>query len=163
MIWYPHVTGYAAYGIWSISLLLFFIPIPIFANTLLRLFSKATLSTLRPLSSGWLNRRKSFRVIYPSELRPRLIIDATDAGFRRRLEFSVIDLSQDGIRFLDDGSLGQAQNISGKIRLISQQADSLISGSVIRLNGKHVCVNFTYPLPWKLLLAEQRHLLLPPQ
>ena len=101
------------------------------------------------------NRRQSFRVEYPIDLRPILIIEKSDTKTRRRLEFPVVDLSEDGIRFIDDGSLGEVNALTGQLQF-HNGALRPISGTVVRRMDQHMCLCLQQGLAWSTLLEEQR-------
>ncbi|MGD8834123.1 MAG: hypothetical protein PVJ84_16205 [Desulfobacteraceae bacterium] len=106
----------------------------------------------------WPNRRETYRIIYPEFVLPTLIIDKIDGTAKRHLEFSIVDLSQDGSCFLDDGCLGEMKNFSGRIRF--NNGDSIsIEGEFIRKNGNHVSVRFKHAIDWPILLKEQRRIM----
>lgn len=106
----------------------------------------------------WSNRRKSYRIIYPNFIRPTLIIEKADNLDKRQLEYAVIDLSQDGICFLDDGSLGAMEEFSGHIRF--SHGDRLsIAGRLLRRNKNHISVQLNHSIGWSVILKEQRRLM----
>lgn len=113
----------------------------------------------------WPNRRNTFRIIYPAHVRPKLIVEKIDEAERRPLEFSIVDLSQEGACFIDDGSLGDMKTFSGRIRF--NNGDLLgISGHHIRTNDGNVSVKFHRTISWPTLLEEQRRVMVyskPPQ
>lgn len=158
LTFFPSVTGYTAYGFNSLTLVLIFVTIVLVLNLIyLRLLQHQSPMTADNESKRH-NRRRSYRITYPAKCRPRLVIETTDRILRRELEFTVIDLSQDGVCFNDDGSLGVAGNLSGCIK-VSNENKLSISGRVVRLKGNQVCVQFFQPISWTTLLAEQRRLL----
>ena len=106
----------------------------------------------------WPNRRKSYRIIYPNFIRPTLIVESADNLAKRHLEYPVVDLSQEGICFLDDGSLGTIDVFSGHIRF--NHGDRLtIAGKVLRRNKNHVSVQLNHAIGWSVILKEQRRLM----
>lgn len=157
-IFFPHVLGYAAYGFNSLILIMLIAPGVLALNLLYLSQIKHRRPVITASDSNRFNRRRSYRVTYPNKYRPRLIIDQTDRLLRRELEFAVIDLSQDGACFNDNGSLGPAGSISGCIKLDNEKSLP-ISGKVVRLKGSQVCVRFFHPIAWTVLLEEQRRLL----
>ena len=106
----------------------------------------------------WPNRRETFRIIYPAYIRPMLIVEAIDGSQRRQLEFAVVDLSQEGGCFIDDGSLGEMETFSGYIRFKSGDTVS-VAGEYIRKRSDHVSVRFSHAISWPILLQEQRRIL----
>lgn len=110
----------------------------------------------RPLSA--INRRRSYRVTYPVELRPVFIVNKIDKSDSRTLEFKVVDISEDGIRLANDGSLGKAAEIGGKIQFYDGETKP-IECSVIRQDSRHICAEFKTNLAWSTLLNEQRRMI----
>jgi len=106
----------------------------------------------------WPNRRNTFRIIYPAFIRPMLIVDSIDGNQKRQLEFSVVDLSQEGGCFIDDGCLGEMKHFAGRIRFQNGETVS-IAGEFIRRKAEHVSVRFTQAISWPTLLEEQRRVL----
>jgi len=106
----------------------------------------------------WPNRRQTFRIIYPAFIRPTLIVEMIDGIKKRQLEFPIIDLSQEGSCFIDDGSLGQMMTFSGRIHFNTGDALA-IAGEFIRKNDNHVSVQFNRAISWPVLLEEQRRVL----
>ena len=117
IIYYPHASGYAAYGFTSITLILFIVPIILIVNFFYTRFTKMNKPPSRSPALSWINRRRSFRIHSPYGQRPKLIIDRTDNIDRRGLEFLILDLSQNGLRLADDGCLGPIEFLSGKLQL----------------------------------------------
>jgi hypothetical protein len=155
---FPNPHGHTAYyfqsTFWICGLLITIISLNLLCNTF---FSKKGASRHRPYAF-WPNRRNTFRIIYPSFIRPTLIIEAIDGKLKRQLEFSIVDLSQDGSCFIDDGSMGEMKTFSGSIRFRSGDTES-ISGEFIRKKGDHVSVKFHQSISWPTMLEEQRQVL----
>jgi hypothetical protein len=108
--------------------------------------------------SQWANRRTTFRIIYPAFLRPILVVEKVDGLPRRHLEFPIVDLSQGGSSFLDDGSLGTMELFTGHIRFNSGDC-AHVAGKLIRKTGTQVSVQFHEAMRWSTLLNEQRRVL----
>lgn len=101
------------------------------------------------------NRRQSFRVEYPEDQRPMLIIEKSDDKIRRQLEFSVVDLSEDGLRFIDDGSLGEVNELAGQLRFLNG-ALKPIAGRIVRRTDRYMSLCLQQGVEWSTLLEEQR-------
>lgn len=106
----------------------------------------------------WPNRRRSYRIIYPDFVRPILVIERTDNLVKRDLEYQVVDLSQDGICFLDDGSLGSAESVHGYIRF-ENGTKLTISGKLLRYEQNRISVKLTRSIGWSMILKEQRRIM----
>jgi hypothetical protein len=114
----------------------------------------------RPMEAPtvWPNRRRSYRIIYPNFARPILVVTRVDNLEKRNLEYPVVDLSQDGICFMDDGSLGPAESVHGHIRFENGTYHT-ISGKLLRCKQHYISVELTYSIDWPVILNEQRQLM----
>jgi hypothetical protein len=106
----------------------------------------------------WPNRRRSYRIIYPDFVRPIFVVERADNLAKRNLEYPVIDLSQDGICFMDDGSLGSAESLHGHIRF-KNGSKLTISGKLLRCKQNHISVELTRSIDWPVILQEQCRLM----
>jgi hypothetical protein len=106
----------------------------------------------------WPNRRRSYRIIYSDFVRPILVVERADDQAKRNLEFLVVDLSQDGICFVDDGSLGSVESLHGHIRF-DNGTKLTISGKPIRRKQNYISVELTRSIGWAVILKEQRRLM----
>jgi hypothetical protein len=106
----------------------------------------------------WPNRRRTYRIIYPDFARPILVIERADDLVKRDLEYPVVDLSQGGICFIDDGSLGSAESLHGHIRF-EDGTKLTISGKLLRYKQNHISVELTRSIGWSVILKEQRRLM----
>lgn len=106
----------------------------------------------------WPNRRRTYRIIYPEFVRPILVVERADNLAKRDLEYPVVDLSQDGICFMDDGSLGSAESLHGYIRF-GNGTKLAISGKLLRCKQNHIGVELTRSIDWPVILDEQRRLM----
>lgn len=107
-----------------------------------------------------MNRRESFRVRYPESLRPTLIVEKVDNKAKRALQFPVLDLSEEGFCFMDDGTLGKAKTGYGRI-LFKNGEITTVAFDILRRHEKHISVRLQHPLPWAKLIREQQKLLVP--
>lgn len=106
----------------------------------------------------WPNRRTSYRIVYPKSERPRLIIEQNHGSRQRQLEYPVSDISEQGICFFDNGSLGPMRALEGLVRFNDGETHR-ISGFIVRRTSEFVCVQLHSGIPWKKILDEQRHLI----
>ena len=157
-IYYPETSGNTAFyfhsTFWICGILITIIGLNMIWNAI---SAQKGVRGHRP-HAFWPNRRKTFRIIYPAFLRPTLIVDDIDGIRKRQLEFAIVDLSQEGSCFLDDGSLGPMKTFSGRIRLNNGETIT-ISGEYIRQTDDHVSVQFSRSISWPILLEEQRRVL----
>lgn len=113
----------------------------------------------RPGRITLLNRRESFRVVYPEEFRPTLLVEQVDNITQRSLEFSIVDISEEGICFMDNGILGKAKSIIGRI-VFKDGETTHVAFNIVRRHGKRISVRLQSPLPWATLIREQQKMLL---
>lgn len=104
------------------------------------------------------NRRKSFRVIYPEKMRPLFIVERIDNTKKRPLEYIVVDISEEGIRFIDDGSLGQAKALEGRLQFHNGEIKT-IACKIIRRDENFICARLKHSISWAVLIKEQRRML----
>jgi hypothetical protein len=157
-LYYPVLSGHHAY---------YFLSIFWICGSLVAIFTSHMIwqwatgrkkSHPRKAPVVWPNRRRSYRIIYPDFMRPVLVVERADNLTERNLEYPVIDLSQDGICFMDDGSLGSAESLHGHIRFGNGNRLT-ISGKLLRRTQNHSSVELTHSIGWPLILKEQRRLM----
>jgi hypothetical protein len=134
ILYFPELHGQSAFYFLSV----FWICGILIAILGLNLIWRSFISSQKPSGAStntqWANRRTTFRIIYPAFLRPTLVVEEIDGLSQRHLEFPIVDLSQGGSSFLDDGSLGTMEHFSGHIRFNS--------GDCARVAGTlHLSVN----------------------
>jgi hypothetical protein len=157
-IYFPVLQGQSAFyflsAFWISGILIVILGL----NLAWRLFISPKNTHSGGAYSKWANRRTTFRIIYPGFLRPTLVVEEVDGLPERHLEFPIVDLSQGGSSFLDDGSLGTMERFSGHIRFNSGDR-AHVSGKLIRKTGTQVSVQFIETISWSTLLKEQRRVL----
>lgn len=155
---FPKITGHTLFyfhtTFWICGILVTILSFNIIWNLIT---SKKSGKTIKPYAF-WPNRRETFRIIYPAFIRPTFIIDQIDGTDKRHLEFPIVDLSQEGSCFIDDGCLGEVNRFAGRIRLNNGETIK-VNGKFIRKNGDHVSVQFQRAIHWPILLKEQRRLI----
>jgi hypothetical protein len=157
-LYFPELQGQSAYyflsTFWICGILIAILGL----NLVWRRFINPQKPSAIGVYTQWANRRTTFRIIYPAYLRPTLVVEEVDGLPRRHLEFPIVDLSQGGSSFLDDGSLGAMERFSGHIRFNSGDC-SRVSGKPIRKSGTQVSIQFIEAISWSTLLSEQRRVL----
>ncbi len=156
--YFPHPSGQATYFFLSVFWICGFLIVFLVLNMLWHLFNGPKAPKEKDDVPTWPNRRKSFRIIYPSYIRPTLVVETTDKQPRRNLEFQIVDLSQEGTCFLDDGSLGPIKRFSGHIRFV-HGASIRVAGKAIYSKENQISVKFNRAIEWSALLDEQRRIL----
>lgn len=158
LIYFPEIYGHTAFYVhstfWICGILLTIISL----NTLWNLTTSGKRSRAHKPYAFWPNRRETFRIIYPTFVQPKLIVEVIDGKAQRQLEFPIVDLSQDGSCFIDDGCLGKMKTFSGFIRFSDGDVIK-IAGEIVRKNSDHISVKFNQSIDWSIMLKEQRRLL----
>ena len=101
---------------------------------------------------AWVHEREHYRVAYPTQLRPRFLVQ----GFT----FDVIDISERGLRFrLGEAEAPEAGNeVQGVVRFRRGETIT-VRGSVLRVDGREVAVRLEEGVPLRVIMEEQRFLL----
>ncbi len=101
---------------------------------------------------SWAHEREHYRVAYPTQLRPRFLVQ----GFT----FDVVDISERGLRFrLGEADAPEPGNeVQGVVRFRRGETIT-VRGSVLRLDGKEVAVRLEEGVPLRVIMEEQRFLL----
>ena len=101
---------------------------------------------------AWVHEREHYRVAYPTQLRPKFLVQ----GFA----FDVIDISERGRRFrLADAATPEAGNeVQGTVRFRRGETIT-VRGAVLRVDGREVAVRLEEGVPLRVIMEEQRYLL----
>jgi hypothetical protein len=156
--YFADLQGQSAYYFTSIFWICGILIVILGLHLVWQLFRGRNRSEIQKPFRYWANRRNTFRIIYPAHLRPVLVVETADDQERRNLEFPVVDLSQEGSCFLDDGSLGRIDCFSGHIRFLGGDRVR-VAGQLLRKSGNQVSVQFFDAIEWSTLLNEQRSVL----
>jgi hypothetical protein len=157
-LYFPESHGQSAYYFLSVFWICGILIAILVLNLAWRCLASSKKSSSVDDGTQWANRRTTFRIIYPAFLRPILVVEEADGQPRRHLEFPIVDLSQGGSSFIDDGSLGPMERFSGHIRFNSGDR-AHVTGRLIRKAGNHVSIQFIETMSWSMLLNEQRQVL----
>ena len=158
ILYFPRLHGQSTYYFICVFWICGILTVILSINLIWRFYFAKPAQPADKSYAVWANRRNTFRIVYPTFIRPVLIVERADSQSIRQLEFQVLDLSQEGSCFFDDGSLGNIHQFSGYIRFSS--GDRIrVAGKTIRKNGDQVSVQFFDPIQWSTLLAEQRRVL----
>lgn len=100
----------------------------------------------------WVHEREHYRVAYPTQLRPKFLVQ----GFT----FDVVDISERGLRFrLGDAATPDAGNeVQGTVRFRSGETIT-VRGTVLRVDGREVAVRLEEGVPLRVIMEQQRFLL----
>lgn len=101
----------------------------------------------------WAHNREYYRVAYPTQARPRLMVQGHT--------FDVVDISERGIRFKLLDSVpppGVGNEVRGTVRF--RRGDTVdVRGTVLRLDGREVAMHLDDGIPLRVVMEEQRFLL----
>ena len=103
------------------------------------------------------NRRGFYRIQFPAEERPRLLLDAPGAV---RLVCEVLECSERGLRFVSQSPWmhGTGVQVAGDV-VFSRGRRVRIAGSVVRIQGDEVALLLgRSEIPLGVILDEQRYL-----
>jgi hypothetical protein len=157
-LYYPVLSGHTAYYFLSIFWICGILIAIIAIHMIWHMATVRRKSQPMEAPVFWPNRRRTYRIIYPDFARPILVIERADGLAKRDLEYPVVDLSQGGICFIDDGSLGSAESLNGYIRF-ENGTKITISGKLLRYIQNHISVELTRSIGWPVILKEQRRLM----
>jgi len=96
------------------------------------------------------DRRKYFRVTYPLDDTPKLLI--------RTHEIKTINVSERGICFLNEENVKFAESLSGKIKFRDGEIFT-VEGKVVWKRKDLVGVRLIIPIPYKRIIKEQRYII----
>jgi hypothetical protein len=100
---------------------------------------------------GYLHERAFYRLIYPIAHRPTFRV----GGDR----FQVIDLSEQGIRYLQPGPTVPTPGSAVAGLLLLETGERLeVAGKVVRVEPPYVALELTRGVPFGLMLEQQRYL-----
>lgn len=158
LIFIEDVEGHTAFYFLSLFWICGVLMVIFILNIIWHLYRGHSASRNAKPTLTWPNRRKTYRIIYPNYDRPTLFIHRADQHVRRQLECDILDLSQNGICFVDDGSLGPIQTFEGKI--LFQNGETMpVKGSILRNHKRQVSAKLNHDIDWAIILDEQRRLL----
>ena len=141
-----HGIGLGAATIFALFVML----IIAFINLLVLLFHSAlTPLDLAPRSNEKIGlvKRQDLRVLYASESQPWLEVKAR--------QFSILDLTENGIRIRIDRQEPLKKRFRGRLRLLSAQTPSM-KFTLVRRQGNEAALVFRQPIDYALILAEKQ-------
>lgn len=95
--------------------------------------------------------REHYRIPYPFAARPLLVVGDQ--------EFQVVDISEMGLRYDLGGQPRPRVGTEVRGTMHCKRGDeALIRGEVVRVQERHVAVKLDIPIPFRLILDEQRYL-----
>jgi hypothetical protein len=98
-----------------------------------------------------IERRQTYRVIYPQDYHPVLII--------RNNEFEILDLSETGLRFqMKDNLKLPGDLFHANVKLHDDKTIEIL-GRIIRITGEHAAMFLVVKkIPYQFILSEQAFL-----
>lgn len=155
---YPVLTRHTFFYFHSLFWISGLLIIVFIANIIYTAMNSRKKTTPQEHAMRWLNRRECYRVVYPRTARPILTVKKKHSAQQRQLDFQIVDISEQGICFRDNGSLGPLGELEGIVRFHNGETHR-ISGCVVRQTHDSVCVQLHSGIPWNKILAEQRRLI----
>lgn len=104
------------------------------------------------------NRRDFFRIVYEPSQRPLLRIEAPSLELTGEHEFEVLDISEKGIRFLNDQNVHFRATVQGELVFSDGEAVS-IEGQIVREKGSQLSLKLSEAIPFKSVVKEQRRII----
>lgn len=99
-----------------------------------------------------MQKRGYFRIDYPPQERPSLVVDGRS--------YEVMDLSEKGLKYRHPGPDGPRPGDAFSATLAFSETDRLaVGGSVLRRTGPEVVVALVPGLPFAKIISEQQRLL----
>lgn len=156
--YFPRLSSDGAYLFWSLVTIIAMIVVVLSIQQLIE-GRRSPQKRPRSISSSIeANRRKSFRVTYPAHIRPILVVEKVNEQSKRHLEYQVVDISEEGICFIDDGSLGKAKQVAGRLQFKNGETKPVIC-DIVRRHNNRVSVRLQRNIAWSALLKEQRKIM----
>jgi hypothetical protein len=109
-------------------------------------------------SSSLPNRRDCYRIAYAPHERPVLRIESPSLALTGENEFEVLDISEQGIRFLNDQNVYFSQAVQGDLIFVDGEAVA-IEGTIVREKGSQLSLKLSSAIPFKSVIKEQRRII----
>ncbi len=103
------------------------------------------------------NLRECYRIIYESNKNPHLII-RYHADSNAEYVFKILDISETGIKFLNDNNLKLEDKIEGELSFPDGETFQ-VDGNIIRKQDDQVILNLNSPIPYSKIIREQRDII----
>jgi hypothetical protein len=98
-----------------------------------------------------LERRQSYRVIYPQDYHPVLVV--------RNIEFEILDLSETGLKFKVKENLKLPGDLFHAEVKLHDDKKIEVMGRIIRITGEHAAMFLVVKkIPYQFILSEQAFL-----
>ena len=120
--------------------------------------SKRKAATRDTGASDLPNRRDHYRISYEADQRPLLRIKAPSLELTGEHEFDVLDISEQGIRFLNDQNVHFSDAVHGELVFIDGET-VMIEGQIVRETGAQLSLKLSTPIPFKSIIKEQRRII----
>jgi len=117
-------------------------------------WKRRRLPALPPLGD---NRRETFRIPYPEEERPLFFPHPGEDGTEEAAGHEVVDVSEEGLRYLDPAPHTVGEEIRGRLEFPSGSRAE-IAGELVRTGNGEVCVHLRRVVPPRIIVDEQRRL-----
>lgn len=104
------------------------------------------------------NNRESYRLHYPDDQRPKIMVAQAGSKAGRRLQLEVLDMSEKGLSLTNNDLLGIGETVFGTI--LFPRGESLsVTGTVVHRGEVKLGVNLHCFIPHSVYMKEQRRLL----
>ncbi len=98
-----------------------------------------------------IDRRESFRIQYPEDKQPKIII--------KSVEYEVIDMSETGVRFRIDDSHKMPGDLFHAKVILHNNVTIEVLGRIIRVTGEDAAMFLLVKkIPYQIILSEQAFL-----
>lgn len=108
--------------------------------------------------SGGENRRRAYRILYPSSQRPFLKIRQRNFNVVREHHLPVVDISELGIRFLNEEFVDLRRKVSGEL-CFPNGGTIQFKGEIVRRHKEEMGLSLSSPIPYDRIMEEQRRVL----
>jgi hypothetical protein len=104
------------------------------------------------------NKRESFRLHFPEDDRPKMVVEQSRPNARRHLQLEVLDMSESGLSLTGNDLIHLNETIFGKI-LFSGGENLRVAGTVVYQQTDKIGLNLHCFIPHAIYMKEQRRLL----
>ena len=104
------------------------------------------------------NRRDHYRIAYDALQRPLLRIEAPSLELTGENEFQVLDISEQGLCFLNDQNVHFGNTVQGELEFADGETVP-IEGHIVRETGAQLSLKLASPIPFKAVIKEQRRII----
>lgn len=104
------------------------------------------------------NRRDHYRIVYQRSQRPLLRIEAPSLALTGEHEFQVLDISEQGLCFLNDQNVHFSETVQGEL-IFDDGERVAIEGTIVREASAQISLKLSEAIPFKSVVKEQRRII----